>query len=89
MVSYLQITARVLYLVRGHAIRDLAYYLVFYFAPLIFHFPFPLERVSFLQHCVSRHQLNCACSSIIVAFLSVCFAVRLVLGFSIGFFEAC
>ena len=89
MVGYLQITAWVLYLVQEHAICDLAYYLIFYFALPIFHFPFPLERISFLQHCVSRHKLNCACSSIIVAFLSVHFAVRLVLGFSIGFIETC
>ena len=73
MVGYLQITAWVFYLLRGHAIRDLAYYLVFYFASPIFHFPFPCERVSFLQYCVSRHQLNHACSSIIVAFLLVRF----------------
>ena len=75
MVGYLQITACIFYLVQGHTIHDLAYYLIFYFAPPVFHFPFPLKHVSFLQHCVSRHQLNCASSSIIVALLSVCFAV--------------
>ena len=73
--------------IQGHTIRDLAYYLIFYFAPLVFHFPFPLKHVSFLQHCISWHQLNCASSSIIVALLSVHFTVQLVLGFSIGFFE--
>ena len=54
----------------------------------VFHFPFPLKHVYFLQHCVSWHQLNCARSSIIVALLSVHFTVGLVLCFSIGFFEA-
>ena len=76
------------YLIRGHTNCDLAYYLVFHFAPPVFHFPFPLKHVSFLQHCVPRHQLKCASSSIIVALLSVCFAVGLVLGFSISFVEA-
>ena len=52
-----------------------------------FTFLFPWNASAFFN-TVSRHQLNCACSSIIVAFLSVRFTVRLVLGFSIGFFEA-
>ena len=43
-------------------ICDLAYYLIFHFTPLVFHLPFPSKRISFLQHCVSRHQLNCASS---------------------------
>ena len=75
MVDYLQITACVFYLVLGHTICNLVYYLIFYLAPPIFHFPFPLKCISFLQHCVSQYQLNCACSSIIVVLLSVCFAV--------------
>ena len=45
-------------------------------------------HVSFLQHNVSQHQLNCACSFIIIALLLVCFAVGLVLGLSISLFEA-
>ena len=88
MVGDLHITARVLDLIRGHTICDLAYYLIFHFAPPVFHLPFPLKHISLLQHCVSWHQLNCASSFIIVALLSVNFAVGLVLGFGISFFEA-
>ena len=59
-----------------------------YFAPMVFHLPFPLKHISLLQHYVSRYQLNCASSFIIVVLLSVHFTVGLVLGFSISFFEA-
>ena len=68
-------------------ICDLAYYLIFYFTPMVFHLSFPLKCISFLQDYVSRHQLNCACSFIIIAILSVLFTVGLVLGFSISLFE--
>ena len=84
----LHITAWVLDLIWGHTICDLVYYLIFHFTPMVFHLPFPLKCVSFLQHYVSQHQLNCASSFIIIALLSVCFTVGLVLGFSISFFEA-
>ena len=72
----------------GHNICNLAYYLIFYFTPMVFHLPFPLKCISFLQHNVSQHQLNCACSFIVIALLSVCLAVGLVLGLSISLFEA-
>ena len=54
---------------------------------MVFHLPFPLKHISFLQHYVSQHQLNCASSFIIIVLLSVHFTVGLVLGFSISLFE--
>ena len=78
---------RVFDLIQGHTICDLAYYLIFHFAPPVFHLPFPLKCISFLQHYVFQHQLNCASSFIIIALLSVHFAAGLVLGFGISFFE--
>ena len=88
MMGALHITTQVLDLIRGNTICNLVYYLVFYFAPTVFHLPFPLKHISFLQHYISRHQLNCACSFIIIALLSVHFTVGLVFGFSISLFEA-
>ena len=43
MMGYLQVTACILSLVRGYTIHDLAYYLVFYFAPPVFLLSFSLE----------------------------------------------
>ena len=61
--------------------------LILHFAPMIFHLPFSLKCISFLQYYVSWHQLNCACRFIIVPLLSVCFTVGLVLGLNISLFE--
>ena len=87
MVGDLHITAQILDLIQGHTICDLAYYRIFYFAPMIFHHPFPLKCISLLQNHVSQHQLSCAHRFIIVVLLSVHFTLGLVLGLSISLFE--
>ena len=59
-VGRLHSTARMLSLIRGRAICDLAHYLIIFFAPSTFYLPFSSKRVNLRPTCISQYQLDCA-----------------------------
>ena len=65
-VGCLNSTARMLSLIRGRAICELAHYLVIFFVPSTFYLPFSSKWVNLHPTRVSRYQLDCAFRYVIV-----------------------
>ena len=87
-VGHLNSTARMISLIRGRAICDLARYLVIFFIPSTFYLPFSSKRVNLHPTRVSQYQLDCAFRYVIVTWGFVPSVVGRVVGLDASSVEA-